>query len=284
MKCYWTKLLSYLQKTHCNLPGFPDLAGVSDTAEKGPALWLPSSSVVQWRFAGWTRLGTTRDFSPEPGKRRQKHRLSLTCSTLEDVTAIPSTLYSNTEILLCLSCSSVVASFSLSDSLSLSQRCRSLLSTSRCWRLALVCSSLCSVVWSCLARWLRQARVSRRICFMPLISFLCLERIWECATQSKMKTKSSKKIIVASIKKKKKSDMVKALVNLAMTCDPSHRITSVSVSTWEFIKIPAADSPQRFHSAAAPPCGAAGSPSATCSLSWPRSADAAGCSPGSGDL
>lgn len=125
--------------------------------------------------------------------------LSLTYSTLEDVTAIPSTLYSNTEILLCLSCSSVVASFSLSDSLSLSQRCRSLLSTSRCWRLALVCSSLCSVVWSCLARWLRQARVSRRICFMPLISFLCLERIWECATQSKMKTKSSKKIIVASI-------------------------------------------------------------------------------------
>lgn len=77
MKCYWTKPLSYLQITHCNLPGFPDLAGVSDTAERGPALWLPSSSVVQWRFAGWTRLGTTRDFSPEPGKRRQKHRFCL---------------------------------------------------------------------------------------------------------------------------------------------------------------------------------------------------------------
>lgn len=103
---------------------------------------------------------------------RLKHR--------EDVTAIykNKTLErSSTEILLCFSCSSVVASLSRTDSFSLSHRCRSLLRTSRCWRLDLVCSSLCSVVWSCLARWLRQARVSRRICFMPLISFLCLERI-----------------------------------------------------------------------------------------------------------
>lgn len=43
----WTEVLPFLQTAFCNLHGFLCLAGVSDTAERGLALWPLSFSAVQ---------------------------------------------------------------------------------------------------------------------------------------------------------------------------------------------------------------------------------------------